>query len=500
MTENKRNPVIWRYYLIAELTNVSPLLIGSGDDDLADAQCIRSGDERLFIPGTTVAGRLREFAESALQDAEFVTRAFGRADGRQSLLTFLDAPLVDDGGGQTTVRDSVRLNEEGKTAADQGKFDYETVDPGQRFCFEIHAILRDSDRADMERMRQLLAALRAALENGEISFGAKTNRGLGRMKAADFKEKVFDFSSTLEERKKAGRNWLDWKSQPKAERIYDSCQPVQPAARCANDHIRIEARFELTGSLLIRSYSADPAAPDVTPVAVPGEKGEEGIPVIPGTSWAGVLHHSLLSLKRELQGDRGERMDVILEKLFPPVKTKTDSDADKILHASNLIIDESRVENAQMVDYTRNAIDRFTGGVVNGRLFTERLVMQKEKEKAIVTFSSRVRRKLYEPRARHHDLLLSFSSRVRRKLYGEKNEQLSENCAAALLLALLDIGNGIAPVGGAASVGRGILRLISLKKDGEEMVRREDDIVRPNDAMNTVVKKLADYLRGGEEQ
>ena len=120
---NTSNHVVWRWYMAGALKTASPLILGSGENDVADVQCIRDGDGRFFIPGTTLAGILRHLLSEkfAGAKADFVARAFGEAkdDGRQSLLVFHDAPLSSE-DRRVAVRDGVALDKTTKTAEDKG--------------------------------------------------------------------------------------------------------------------------------------------------------------------------------------------------------------------------------------------------------------------------------------------------------------------------------------------------------------------------------------------
>ena len=75
----------------------------------------------------------------------------------------------------------------------------------------------------------------------------------------------------------------------------------------------------------------------------------------------------------------------------------------------------------QSLTYTRNKIDRFTGGVVNSALFDE------------------------QP---HYGGKVTLYIAIKDAQDWQKG---------LLLLALKDLGNGIQPIGGEANVGRGIL-------------------------------------------
>lgn len=487
MSTHSSNHVVWRCYVKARLTTESPLIIGSGEDQIADVQCQRDGNGRFLIPGTSIAGKLRALAKASPQSGGFVERAFGESkdNGRQSMLIFSDAPLIGN-DGRSSVRDSVRLKDETKTAADTGKFDYETIDPGQSFEFRMQAVLREKNGAsDRAAMESLVAGLLAAMNSGTFSLGAKTNRGFGKLSLSDVKTAEFDFSDAATKTERA-QKWLDWEKNGQPDEGYSDFDPkkLREAPSLGPEYITVAARFKLPAGLLIRSYSADPAAPDVAPVAIDpsGTKKGDGIPVVPGTSWSGVLRHSLRHIARDMGAL--QPMEALTNALFGRVivdnerethRKRMQGQSEKSGFASNIVIEESRLEGSHCLNYTRNAIDRFTGGVVESKLFTERLAVG-----GSLGLKCLIRKTFYED----DSLPAGLSPAV---------------CVGALFLALMDIGNGIEPVGGATSVGRGILRLEELSIDGSVILRSDggDDSILPTEEMRPYLKAAAQFLQRG---
>jgi len=421
---NSSNHVAWRWYLSGDLKTEAPLIIGSGKDDAADVQCIRDGDGRFFIPGTTIAGILRHLLSEKRAGDDIVSLAFGEAkdDGRQSLLLFHDASLSSK-EQRFAVRDGVALDRTTKTAEDKRKFDYEVVERGQTFSFRMEAVLRERDITEgkLNSMKELLQDILRILTGGAMRIGAKRSRGFGKIVLENPRSAVFDFSEPSK-RKEEGERWLDFKwSDEQLEPLDES------SSETSSEHIVLHAEFVVPGAVFVRSYSVDPEAPD----SVHFSSG--GAPAIPGTSWAGVLRHALSNLGRTMGVTH--RMDTLTKSLFGEVREEKDG-----AFASNIIVDESVIKDARSLEYTRNKIDRFTGGVTPSALFTE-----KPSFGGYVELSLLVRKEFFK-----------------KSPVSSGDVPSPEACVGALLLALLDIGNGIQPVGGAASVGRGMLSLRAL--------------------------------------
>lgn len=456
---NTSNHVVWRWYLSGTLKTAAPLILGSGENDAADVQCIRDGDGRFFIPGTTLAGILRHTLFEKRAGDDIVSRAFGEAkdDGRQSLLLFHDAPLSSE-EQRFAVRDGVALDRTTKTAEDKKKFDYEIIERGQVFAFRMEAIMRERDIAEgkLESMKELLEDILRTLTCGSMRIGAKRSRGFGKIVLESPRSAVFDFSNPAK-RKDEGERWLHFKW---------SDEQLAPLDKLSSEafpgHFSVRAGFAIPGAVFVRSYSVDPKAPDAVHITSGGAN------VIPGTSWAGVLRHGLFNLGRAM--GVSDRMDTLSRSLFGEVE-----EGENGAFASNIIVDESEIKDARSLEYTRNKIDRFTGGVTPSALFTEKPSLGGNVELSLF-----VRKKFFK-----------------KNPVSAGEVPSPEACIGALFLALLDIGNGILPVGGAASVGRGTLSLRELFLDKKNMLEEAGTGVRlDKGSAGFYLRAAGEYLGG----
>lgn len=115
-------------------------------------------------------------------------------------------------------------------------------------------------------------------------------------------------------------------------------------------------------------------------------------------------------------------------------------------------------------------MDRFTGGVVDSALFSEKPVYG-----GTVTLNVSIKK----PTAAHH----------RGTMINKEKAEIG-----LLLLALKDIGCGIQPLGGDANIGRGILKLEKpgdMTINGKPYTDREDQCFRGVlKYLETLIKKL----------
>jgi CRISPR/Cas system CSM-associated protein Csm3 (group 7 of RAMP superfamily) len=107
------------------------------------------------------------------------------------------------------------------------KFDYEVIEPGAKFNLNIEVTL---DGNDDDFKKRMLATIIKYLEGGQISIGAKTNSGFGRIKLTDYQIYTFNFT-----KKEDVLRWLkqDFSAQSefnadpfelKSQNLHDQCR------------------------------------------------------------------------------------------------------------------------------------------------------------------------------------------------------------------------------------------------------------------------------------
>jgi len=378
-----------KIYVKGNLILVSPLIMSGGADDITDKDLIKNGAGEYIIPGTAAAGVIRHYLKETYSGLS-VDEVFGAEGDNQSMLVFYDSPIV--GSAQISVRDGVAIDGKTGTVKDKSKYNYQILEAGNSFTFRIGLTLRENSSGAEDVMDHLIHAL----QKEEIYFGAKTSRGFGKVRLDEVKTLSLDFSDGAN-----AENWINF-SWDKVSGKYT----INSDIKNSGIYTSITAGFKIASSLLIRSYSKNPEDADSYHLHSSDK------PVIPGTSWAGVLRHCVENILEELDYKKPD----ILKDLFGFVDQKT-----KEAKPSRIIIEESIIESAMDMRYTRNKIDRFTGGTVDTALFDEQAV---------------------------YGGTTALAIRI-------KNAQDYE--IGLILLALKDISNGIQPVGGDSNIGRGIL-------------------------------------------
>ncbi|PZG16234.1 hypothetical protein C1I98_39040, partial [Spongiactinospora gelatinilytica] len=165
----------------------SPLHVGGVGDDPSDPLPIaRDGLGRLYVPGTSLAGVLRNWSRGRDDTGDGLAELWGDAvTGHAARVFVADALIANDtrqddrtpllGLSDLEYRPSVGIDRVTGTAAQEFLYGRAVVPAGHYLRLEIDIESRDEAARDEARMGAMLAALAA----GEIRLGAATGRGYG---------------------------------------------------------------------------------------------------------------------------------------------------------------------------------------------------------------------------------------------------------------------------------------------------------------------------------
>ena len=390
---------------------------GGDETGIADMCLLRDADGHPFIPAASIAGAARSFLAQQIlpwekyqkgDESQMLKQLFGGA-GKEDTMSALIVADATCKNSQTSIRDGVRVDTCSGSAAEKAKFDVEVVERGTEFELCLECVIRDGDdnsEDDNSELEKLFLALLHGFKAGDIRLGARTRRGYGRGKVACWK--IRDLLMNYPEDVMA---WL-------RDKVW--CRPAskltpQPLPSDQRQHFRLEADFILRTSLLIRSSPSDPEAPDMVHL----HSAEE--PVVPGTSFAGAFRHRASLIATTI----GWSEDAVSE-IFGPVHEQEAKDPQKGLWASRVWIEEKLVKNVEPRWQNRVAVDRFTGGSLQGALFNEEPVFPKKSTP-------------------HLRLTLML-------------EEPDDAEIGLLFLTLRDFWHGHAALGGETSSGRGTLQ------------------------------------------
>ncbi|WP_051185138.1 RAMP superfamily CRISPR-associated protein [Desulfatiglans anilini] len=422
-----------RWVVTARMRLKTASHFGGEGDSAVDMAVLRDAkDGRPLLPGASLAGALRGHLADVYggyrsdEDRE-VAGLFGverqKDEGAQSPLIVFDSLGEVPEGMTVEIRDGVAIDSATGTAKPHKKFDFEVLPAGTVFPLRVDLIIEDS-ASEPAQLGRLVTAL-DGLDSGDIALGMRRSRGMGSIEAGHWRARRFDLSTQ--------QGWLDWLTTDHLNPLRDDVQSHESPLKAIRasqtgkipmelpdkrDRILVDLALKVAGDLLVRSPGCDPAAPDSVHLRSAGR------PVLPGTGLAGVLRaqaQRIAWLVRESAADAEQWVD----RLFGAQCSDEDERADAQMgrsSASKLRISESFLEGSDPRRQARIAIDRFTGGVVQGALFDEQVE---------VGGSLKVRLELRNP---------------------------TDGESGLLLLLVKDLLSGNIPVGGEASVGRGVLK------------------------------------------
>ncbi|RZD18104.1 MAG: hypothetical protein EVG15_07650 [Candidatus Acididesulfobacter diazotrophicus] len=396
------------------IKNISPLIIGSGDNSETDSDVLKDHKGNPYISGSSLAGILRHHFENYYKNYFNIEKYFGYStndEGNGSKILFSDITTLNS-EAKIQIRDGIRVNERG-IAEDRAKFDYEVIEPNAQFDFKIEI---SSDNKD--EMLKIIATLKRDIEDDRIKIGAKTNLGFGKIKIIQDNLSFYDLTNKSDIIK-----WLK-----KENNKYTDVQIV-PFEFTHND-FKIDFYFVIKDSLIVKHYSTDPQAPD----AEHFKSGDKHI--IPGTSLKGAIRARGEKILNTLDiADKGRLIKYLFgdsqlinnndnnnkNEEIKKNKSSTGSIPSR-LQVSEVII----VQNAESSIQQRIKIDRFTNATINGALFDSMPLFAKDE----INFNM---------------LTLTI-----------KNPTDAE--IGLILLIIKDLWTEDLPVGGEKNIGRGVLK------------------------------------------
>lgn len=465
---NQKEIIIGRLVLTGTLKLYSPLMVGTGEDNHSDNDVLLDKKGKPYIPATSIAGVLshkigikikdKRSKELQPQSQEFVAingdinqkdlsdfwgtardTEEGKTSGKQSEIIVSDAILLNE-KRNPIIRDQIRMNSALGITEGGAKFDYEIVEPDAEFQFKIEIGYTEKKRDFIFRMIKTIETL---LKNGDISFGAKTANGFGKVKLVEPKYYNYDFSKK--------ENVFGWLERNGKETIDPSTElnKIQPF-QIDSSKFKISFTAFIDKSLIIGSSSGDNDADKV-------HIKSAGRHVLTGSSLKGVIRNRATKILNTISQKENDEIEKLKENLFGFVEEeidKFDKDGNLIekrkvrgllknknnervkTQKSKLFVTEEFIKrnNKEINEELQHRIkiDRFTGGTIESALFNSMPIFC------------------------NNDTIVQINI-----LISDCDEKIFPNwqsAAGLLLLVLKDLWTGDLPIGGEKNVGRGRLK------------------------------------------
>ncbi|MBN8707069.1 MAG: hypothetical protein J0L62_14450 [Bacteroidetes bacterium] len=399
------------------LISQSPILIGSGESDLTDIDIYLDSSGNPFIPASSLVGVWRHSSglfPGKKTDDQTLRLLFGYSEGEEGQISCLIADDLTASQPYTiSIRDGIRIAPETGVVEDGKKFDYQILESGVKFSFEITVNLpvfaEKESQPKSEDFQQIIRNLLNKMNSGEIRFGRKTTNGFGHLKFIENKVDllIYDFKNPDHI-----SDWMENKEPSKGKSSLSFTEnPDYPFSISITANVR--------NSILIRAASSDVNAADASQL-----RNGKNEAILPASSLKGPIRHQAQRILTLIAKDTSKEL---IDEMWGFVE---DGGTSK---TSNVRMEETLIEGGVSDEVqTRIKIDRFTGGTIEGALLEEQPVFGLP---------------LYlKKQAGNAKVVLNWY------LLNEKDWQ-----AGLLLFLLRDLVQGRIRFGGGKAIGRGVL-------------------------------------------
>lgn len=300
-----------RLQIAGTLVAETPLHVGGyGDSPDTDLPLAQNGKGEFYIPGTSLAGVLRNWCEKNF-DEDLAEKLFaprhskGNADGFASFVLIEDATIKNAGQVLTEIRDGVGIDRFYGVAADKAKYDRAVLPRGTEMDFQMTVELasrRDDEPENKDQPEEdvfnrrvtetkaVIGYLLEALMKSKVRFGAAKTRGLGRVKLKDesLKEQSFTGFEILNTLNGCGALLT-------IEELKNSSLSPNAAPR-----LEIEIKWQPRLPVMVKA-GYDGIGVDMLPLTSGVRNGELAL-CLPGSSIKGVLRSHAERIVRTLKG------------------------------------------------------------------------------------------------------------------------------------------------------------------------------------------------------
>lgn len=433
----------YRYLARVIVEAKTPLMVGSGMKDIVSDALVATDVNGLpYIPGTSIAGVVRSLLDPQKEDTMFGFQ--NNNEGHGSEIIFTEAKVVNSKGivvdgikaktndeicealKKLPIRQHVCIN--GKGTSDKGcKFDEQVIYAGTRFCFEFEILSESNDN------KQKLNSVISVLYNPQFRIGGGSRSGFGKIEPVSIKYAIVD--PTDKEYKEQlnlylekdsnlefSGSWAGWKDYEKND---------TPTSNVVEYSLTLRPKdFFMFGS----GYGDNNGDADMTGVRASRivwkqDKAEleNQCVLLPASSLKGALRHRVafhynrlseawVGSGKEKDADSNDAVKAIFGSLQGEGRRGNALFSDIIIRDKNL--------RSKFINHV--AIDRFTGGSIDGALFTEYVDYgEVDFETTIVVI---------------------------------KDALSDDKVIKAFELALDDLINGMLPLGGGVNRGNGIFK------------------------------------------
>lgn len=453
----------YRHIVRLMVEAATPLAVGTGKscDILTDAPVAKDVNGLPYIPATSIAGVLRHAMGYADKDNSFGYLDNGDS-GHGSDIIFTDAVMVGKEGKaldgiqniewkdefyrvfqDLPIRQHVRITEKG-TAENNGKFDNEVVYKGTRFVFEIELV---SDNGNDNHIEKAVEHLRYCT----LRIGGGTRKGYGKLRVVKCQQasldlaKPEDLKKYLKKSSSLAEDWDGFAENSEIGSLDDSKWTHYQLKLKPLDFFMFGSGMgdsdadNVYVSELIVSWGSD----DKPYIDKDKECKPQKRVLIPGSSVKGAIAHRTAYHYNKIKGnfaenykDKEKREEITGSNNEAVAAIFGEKKSDNTFTRGRILIDDVIKGQAEPKSkpFFHNKIDQFTGGTMDGALFQEKVIYDKDTE---YTFD----------------------------IYVENSAIADDDIKTAFKQSLRDICTGLLPLGGITNRGNGIFTGTATEND-----------------------------------
>ena len=446
-----RYDAIEKYKL--EIETTAPLHVGSSFGERSEV-LVHPLTNLPFVQASSIAGVLRSTSEyvngiektaglfgSSLQDAadtDTGSRVYisdGEFQKETVRMEYRPRVSIDPVTGTVS---SGEISGSGQMSGH--KFDMELIGQGARLVFFLYLFHEKQDE-----LKEFLEAVLSEMKAGQILIGGQKSNGSGAFKLISLKHHSFAMDNAADRSDWAVEEEMDAEkvpaSAPKYQGISDSLSNT--GKELQKFAIKLQGKTE--SGLLVKGVAAEGVGKDAADEE--NMRNASGRFIVPGSSLKGALRSRMAYIAEYL----GKKE--IVPVIFGIAGDKKTRGNNGILQFRDIVM----AQHTPTLRQRRIHIDKFTGGVMNGALFSEETISGEIQAEIIV-----------------------------------ENGNNAEAAAGLLILALRDLAYGIMNLGSGFSVGRGFIQVEKLTiqslQDGKSAeiqfteqgnrITRSDDLIK----------------------
>ena len=362
-----------KYIVRAELAG--PLHVGSASGDPEEI-LIHAADGKPFVQATGIAGVLRAAYRQHYGDEDTLFGGSRGSDYLESRIKISDGVFTDNNDLKLELRPHLKINPETGTVGIGGtkgsssesgyKFNMEYISAGAELCFDITFFgVAGNDKDFHTRISGILGSA----NNWSLQFGGKKSNGCGYLNIKQVYYRKFDMFN-----EKDRKDWIAETQPMDPENAGSGYKKLtdkdMSAEMIENRAFEIIVSGQTENGMLVRGTGIPDYKSEESPdqMNIRNGKGEF---ILPGSSLKGTLRSRMTQIADYISRANGINVSDVVDNTFGSMEPGENSITGN-LRVTDTVIGDIKKNLDQRTQYHVH-LDKFTGGVMNGSLFSKKV-------------------------------------------------------------------------------------------------------------------------------